>query len=97
MSCIYDKEVDVNTALNSITKIIMVIKQLDSDYQEPLLVILRRIMSAIGFRLDAESISKLLTTIASIKTVKAKVVLKDSVEALVKQLNKKPTIQGRLS
>lgn len=97
MSCIYDKEVDVNTAFNSITKIIMVMKQLDTEYQESLMVIVRRIISAIDLRLDAESISKLLTIIASIKTDKSKVMMKDTVEALLKQLNTKPTnpaVQG---
>lgn len=97
MSCIYDKEVDVNTAFNSITKIIMVMKQLDTDYQEPLMVVLRRIISAICLRLDAESISKLLTIIASIKTENSKVMMKETVDALIKQLNTKPTnppIQG---
>lgn len=86
MCCIYNEDVDITLAFNSVTKIIMVIKQLENSRQLPLLTIVRRLIGVISKGLDTESISKLLALIASIKTSNSKEILRISVDGLLQKL-----------
>jgi len=94
MCGIYHEELikDVKIAFTSVTKIIMVIKQLKNTRQLPLLITIRRIIHVIFTRLDAESISKLLTLLASIKTKNSKDTLENTVETLIDKLKTKPLL-----
>lgn len=89
MACIYDSNVDSETAINTLSKIIMVVKQMDDSRQFPLLIVIRRVIDGIYKRMDAGSISKLLVLIASIKSETSKEALGYNVEILVRTLNSK--------
>lgn len=86
MCQIYDEEVDVTLAFSSITKTIMVIKQLDNSRQPQLLNVVCRIIDVISGRLDPELILKLLALIASMKTPNSKEILRTSVDELLQNL-----------
>jgi hypothetical protein len=83
MSCIYNQEADVKMAVECITKVIMVVKQLDNVRQMPLLVFIRRIVGSLVHSLDEESTSKLVSLIISIKTPNSLTVLGNTVSALI--------------
>lgn len=89
MACIYSESVDVKLATITISKIIMVIKQVDNARQFPLLVVLRRMIDATYVRFDLESISKLLMQLTSIKSQNYKETMGYTVEILVRTLNSK--------
>lgn len=83
MNCIYDEEVDVKMAVESITKVIMVVKQMENDRQTPLLVFIRRIVNSLILSLDQESVSKLVSLIVSIKTPNSLTILGNTVSLLI--------------
>lgn len=89
MSCIYDIDVDLIRASNTLSKLIMVVKQLENSRQFPLLVVIRRMIDGIYQRMDIEAISQLLIQIASIKTENSQEALGYNVELLVRTLNLK--------
>jgi len=83
MCCIYEDEIDVALAINSITKIVMVIKQLDSIRQMPLLIVIRRLIDLIVTRMETTDISKMLSLITSIKSPNYRKTLGASIQRLM--------------
>lgn len=86
MCSIYDEEVNVNLAFNTITKIIMVIKQMEESRQTPLLVAVRRLIDITTPTMDKESATKMLTLIASVKSFTSKSVLGELIPNLVAKI-----------
>lgn len=87
MCSIYDEEVNANMAFNTVTKIIMVVKQMEDNRQMPLLVVIRRLIDLIIPSMDTETVTKLLTLIASIKSPSSKTMLGNLVKSLMTKLN----------
>lgn len=90
MCCIYRDDLAnnyVNIAYNTVTKIIMVIKQMKHTRQLPLLIVIQRIIYVIVSRLDVESISKCLSLLAPIRLVNSKETLINTIEKLIEKLN----------
>lgn len=93
MCSIYDGEVNANMAFNTITKIIMVVKQMEDTRQMPLLVVIRRLIDLIIPTIDTETVTKLLTLIASIKSPSSKNMLGNLVKSLMTKLDTEQTPQ----
>lgn len=91
MSCIYEEEINVSLGINTASKIIMVIKQLENIRQMPLLIVVRRIIDAFLTRLDIEETSKVLSMLASMKTPNAKKTMASTIQGLVNHLIMKNT------
>lgn len=91
MCSIYDGEVNANMAFNTITKIIMVVKQMEDTRQMPLLVVIRRLIDLIIPTIDPETVTKLLTLIASMKSPSAKTMLGNLVQSLMTKLDTEQT------
>lgn len=94
MSSIYDEGVNANMAFSTITRIIMIIKQMEDTRQMPLLVVTRRLIDLIIPTIDTETVTKLLTLIASIKSPSSKTMLGNLVKSLMTKLEteQKPRI-----
>lgn len=89
MCCIYEDEINVALTINSVTKIVMVIKQLENIRQMPLLIVIRRLIDIIVLRMEPEEISKVLSLLASIKSPNSKTTLKNSIQRLMNLIIKK--------
>lgn len=85
----FNDNVEVEMALNTISQLFMVTKQIESSRQFKLLSIVRRLIDLIYNRLDVETITKLLVQIASIKTQNCKDTMGYTVEILVRTINAK--------
>lgn len=83
MCSIYDEEVNVQMAVEGITKVIMVVKQMENDRQMPLLIFIRRLINSFIRSMDQESVTKLVALIVSIKTPNSSTVLGNTVSVLV--------------
>ncbi|VVC27145.1 Hypothetical protein CINCED_3A011748 [Cinara cedri] len=86
MCSIYNENTDVKMAMHTISKVIMVIKQIESSRQFPLFVVIRRLIDLIHARLDVDRITRLLIQIASIKTQNCKDAMGYTVEILLIKL-----------
>lgn len=87
MCSIYDGEVNANMAYSTVTKIVMVLKQMDDSRRMPLLVVIRRLIDLIIPTIDIETVTKLLTMIASIKSQSSKNMLENLVKSLTTKLH----------
>lgn len=83
MSCIYNEQADVKMAVECITKVIMVVKQMENNRQMPLLIFIRRLVGSLVRSMDEESTSKLVSLIISIKTPNSLTVLGNTVSLLI--------------
>lgn len=86
MCCIYEDEINVTLAINSVTKIVMVIKQLENIRQMPLLIVIRRLIDLIVTRMETAEISKVLSLLASIKSPNSRKTLRTSIQRLMNNL-----------
>lgn len=91
MCCIYEEDINVDLAINSISKIVMVIKQLENIRQMPLLIVIRRLIDLIVTRMEYAQTSKLLCLLGSIKSPNSRKALRTSIQRLMSNLiSKKP-------
>lgn len=67
MSSIYGDKLDGTLGCNCLAKIIMVMKQLEPKGQEPLLIVIRRLVHGLTRRLNKENASKLVNQLLSTK------------------------------
>jgi len=96
MSCIYDEDVNVNLAINTMTKIIMVINQVADREMSSLTDMLCRLIEVTQTRMTVEEISKILSLLASIKAQNYKESLKAIMQGLMdKLLHKKQLNVGK--
>jgi len=86
MCCIYEDDINVVLAINSVTKIVMVIKQLENIRQMPLLIVIRRLIDLIVTRMEPAEISKVLSLLASIKSPNSRKTLRTSIQRLMNNL-----------
>jgi len=86
MCCIYEDEINVALAINGVTKIVMVIKQLENIRQMPLLIVIRRLIDLIVTRMEPAEISKVLSLLASIKSPNSRKTLRTSIQRLMNNL-----------
>jgi len=97
MCCIYEEEINVTFGINSVSKIVMVIKQLENSRQMPLLIVIRRIIDVLITRMDAEEISKVLSLLASMKSPNSKKTMGSTIEGLMNNLIIKATHDQQVS
>ncbi|XP_025196284.1 uncharacterized protein LOC112595343 [Melanaphis sacchari] len=86
MSCIYGEDVDVSLVVNSVAKIIMVVKQLGDKDVKCLVTLFRRLIEISQTRMSVEEISKILSLLSSIKNEMHEELIKTTMQGLMSNL-----------
>lgn len=88
MCSIYNEQIKIDEGIYGITKIIMVVKQMENSRQAELLIVARRIYELLlkNPQLNNDHVSKLLSLLSSVKTTNCREIMRHVIDILIDKL-----------